>query len=197
MKLTQPWFKIVEPNPFIESIGNREDILAADLGDVISAEANPIYSDVKLFVDTTYFTEGLIRLLKSVREKIISGKGNSIIRLQTYLGGGKTHSLIALYHYLTSRGEQFSLKEVGLPSNLKLVSIIGTQLNPLEGHRIENVNIQTLWGELAYQLQGKNGYNQLLTNDKEKVTPGKNKLHTLLKESELINNSKFWIFPYL
>ena len=88
----------------MESIGNREDILSADLGDVISGEADPIYLDVELFVDTTFFTEGLTRLLKSVQEKIISGKGNSVIRLQTYLGGGKTHSLIALYHYLNSGG---------------------------------------------------------------------------------------------
>ena len=96
----QSWFQVVQPYEFIEELGKREELLVADLGDVISGIAHPIYKDPELFVRTTYFTPGLLRLLQRVQSKINSGVGNGVIRVQNFFGGGKTHSLIALYHFL-------------------------------------------------------------------------------------------------
>jgi hypothetical protein len=177
----------VEPHSFIESIGNREDLLVADLGDVISGVANQIYLDTELFVTTTYFTKGLTRLLRSVYEKITLDKGNSIFRLQSYLGGGKTHNLIALHHFLKFKGKFFPLSGIGdFPDDIKVVNIIGTHLNPLEGRKVKNLNINTLWGELAYQLEGVEGYQQLESNDIRRISPGKEKIFNLLEKTQSI-----------
>ncbi|MHA1513018.1 MAG: DUF499 domain-containing protein [Candidatus Hodarchaeales archaeon] len=179
----QPWFQVVEPYDFIEELGKREELLVADLGDVISGIAHPIYKNPELFVKTTFFTSGLLRLLQRVQNKITSGSGNGVIRLQNYLGGGKTHSLIALYHFLHNHGDLFSfLPNTELPRDMSVVSITGTHLNPLEGRKVENFEIRTIWGEIAYQLSGTEGYELIAENDRQRISPGKEILQILFKQ---------------
>ncbi|MHA1444425.1 MAG: DUF499 domain-containing protein, partial [Candidatus Hodarchaeales archaeon] len=179
----QPWFQVVEPYDFIEELGKREELLVADLGDVISGIAHPIYKNPELFVKTTFFTSGLLRLLQRVQNKITSGSGNGVIRLQNYLGGGKTHSLIALYHFLHNHGDLFSfLPNTELPRDISVVSITGTHLNPLEGRKVENFEIRTIWGEIAYQLSGTEGYELIAENDRQRISPGKEILQILFKQ---------------
>jgi hypothetical protein len=179
----QPWFQVVEPYEFIGELGKREELLVADLGDVISGIAHPLYKDPELFVRTTFFTSGLLRLLKRVQNKLNSGTGNAVIRLQNYLGGGKTHSLIALYHFLNNHENLFSfLPKTVLPSDISVVSITGTHLNPLEGRKIENLEIRTIWGEIAYQLSGIEGFKLIAENDRKRISPGKELLQMLFKQ---------------
>ena len=179
----QSWFQVVQPYEFIEELGKREELLVADLGDVISGIAHPIYKDPELFVRTTFFTQGLLRLLHRVQNKITSGTGNGVITLQNYLGGGKTHSLIALYHFLQNHTKLFSfLPNTELPKNLAVVCITGTHLNPLEGRKVENLEIRTIWGEIAYQLLGTEGYELVEENDSKRISPGKEILQILLKK---------------
>jgi len=176
----KPWFQVVEPYEFIEELGKREELLVADLGDVISGIAHPIYKDPELFVRTTFFTPGLLRLLHRVQNKLTSGIGNGVIRLQNYLGGGKTHSLIALYHFLHNHSNLFSfLPNTELPSDITVVCITGTHLNPLEGRKVENLEIRTIWGEIAYQLSGTEGYALIAENDRKRISPGKEVLQIL------------------
>ncbi|MCK4849354.1 MAG: ATP-binding protein, partial [Candidatus Heimdallarchaeota archaeon] len=181
----RPWFQVVEPYEFIGELGKREELLVADLGDVISGIAHPIYKDPELFVKTTYFTSGLLRLLQRVQSKINSGTGNGVIRLQNYLGGGKTHSLIALYHFLHNHEALFSfLPNTALPNDISVVNITGTHLNPLEGRKVENFEIRTIWGEIAYQLSGIDGFQLIAENDRKRISPGKEILQLLFKQNK-------------
>ncbi|PWI48343.1 hypothetical protein CEE45_07040 [Candidatus Heimdallarchaeota archaeon B3_Heim] len=183
----QPWFKVVKPYQFIESLGKREDLLVADLGDVLTGVAHLMYRDPELFVKTTHFTSGLIQFLESIQRKITTGEGNSIIRVQTRFGGGKTHSLIAIHHFLTNR--RFFSQNISvstLSCNPKTVRIIGTHLNPLEGRQETDSHIYTLWGELAYQVRGNEGYKIVQDNDQKRISPGKASLFTLLQSCEPI-----------
>ncbi len=181
----QPWFQVVQPYEFIEELGKREELLVADLGDVISGIAHPIYKDPDLFVRTTFFTSGLIRLLQRVQEKINSGVGNGVIRLQNYFGGGKTHSLIALYHFLHNHKNLFSfLPNSVLPDDISVVSIIGTQLNPLKGRKVKGLKIRTIWGEIAYQLLGSEGLKLIEENDRKRISPGKEIIRILFKQKK-------------
>jgi predicted AAA+ superfamily ATPase len=142
------WYDLAEPYEFIDSLSKNEELLVADLGNVIFNIADPIYQDPSLFVKTTYFTGGLVRLLNAVSSKLYEGKGNSVIKIQTKFGGGKTHALIALYHYLKVGENHFDFIKKPLPKEIRVVSIVGTHLNPLRGHKINNTIIKTLWGEM-------------------------------------------------
>src|SRR5689334_1397793 len=78
----------------------KEEIFAAKLKDVIDGTADPVYQDPAIFFDNTYPTEGLKLLLTDALGRVTGQRptSNPIIRLETAFGGGKTHSLIALYH---------------------------------------------------------------------------------------------------
>ncbi len=171
------WYDIVEPHEDIKKGNFDESIFAAKLGDVVLGKAAVDYNEPSLFFKKTYFTEGITNLLSMVYNKLDGGKGSSVIEIKTPFGGGKTHALIAIYHYLKNGSKVKSQLPQGLQLiDAKVAVIVGTQLNPVEGHNRDGVTIQTIWGEIAYQLAGKKGYEQFEKNDKKRVAPGKEKL---------------------
>ena len=64
--------------------------------------AEPEYQDAEKFFARTFITEGMRLLLQSVAERLSGRGGDPVIQLQTAFGGGKTHTLLAVYH-LASR----------------------------------------------------------------------------------------------
>jgi hypothetical protein len=74
------------------------DVFAADLWEVFKGRAPVEYQDPDLFFRKTYITDGLNNLLNITGKRLKGEGGDPIIQLQTPFGGGKTHSLIALYH---------------------------------------------------------------------------------------------------
>ncbi|GAG63448.1 unnamed protein product, partial [marine sediment metagenome] len=179
----KPWYEIVEPFTTIQSGQIEETEFTPDLKDIIEGKTSQYYQDPKKFFKITYMTRGLLRLFHNVQNKVTLGKGNAVIKLQTPFGGGKTHALIAIYHFAVN-GKTIAriLPECFTQIDTKLLAIEGTHLNPLEGHKCENLCIQTLWGEIAYQLGGNEGYKQFEENDKKMISPGKEKLNTFLKD---------------
>ena len=177
------WYDIIEPHQDIK-IGNYdESVFAADLGDVIAGTAQNEYKDPLLFLKKTYFTKGIINLLIHVYKMLSEGKGSSIIEIKTAFGGGKTHSLIAIYQFIKNT-EKFTkiIPEITEPVNAKIGVVVGTHLNPLEGNTREGVKIQTLWGEIAYQIGGLEAYKEFENNDRERIAPGKEKLKSFLSK---------------
>ncbi len=159
----------------------REDIFAARLKDVVDGVADPIYSDPVIFFENTYPTEGLKTLLIDSLGRLIgdaAGK-NAIIRLETAFGGGKTHSLIALYHVASGAVSSETIEQITGKANLqpkvgeiKIASVVGSDLDPTIGiyHPEDGVTTLTLWGELAYQLGGPDGY--ALVQESEQLKSG-------------------------
>lgn len=128
------------------------DVFAADLWQVAQGKAPDDYQDPDLFFKKTFITKGLKNILEIAKERLEGKSGDSIIQLQTPFGGGKTHTLIALYH---------KAKEW----NAKVVVIDGTALGPRE---------KTLWEEMERQLTG----SVKLTGGN--IAPGKKKLIDIL-----------------
>lgn len=119
------------------------DVFAADLHEVSLDKGSDEYRDSKIFFEKTYLTKGLNNLL-SVVERRINGKGGDpVIQLQTPFGGGKTHSLIAIYH----KANEWKANKV-----------------VIVGEKIEATD--TLWGLIEKQLTGK------ITKFKDKHAPG-------------------------
>ena len=93
-----PWKKLIEPHRDVASGVFVQAEFAADLSKVHAGSASSEYADPREFYSRTYLTEGLRRLLTSAAERLAGKGGEPVVELQTNFGGGKTHSLLALYH---------------------------------------------------------------------------------------------------
>src|SRR3989338_5930866 len=100
------WRQVVTPHRDIRNGKFDESVFAADLADVVADRGPAEYRDAETFFRKTYPTQGLLKLLTAVLSRLAGvGKGQAVIQLQTPFGGGKTHSLLTLYHLL-QHGEQ-------------------------------------------------------------------------------------------
>jgi predicted AAA+ superfamily ATPase len=68
-----------------------------------SSDTSRDYSPIEFF-NRTYLTEGLRNLIGGVVDRL-SGDPNAspVVNLQTNFGGGKTHSMLALWHFAGRR----------------------------------------------------------------------------------------------
>jgi len=179
------WFDIVEPHEDIKAGDFDESVFAAKLDEVFSGIAPPDYSDPYIFFTKTYFTAGITDILKKVQRKLSEGKGSGVIEIQTPFGGGKTHALVSIYHYIKNGNKVKSLLPEGLELvNAKIAVVVGNVLSPLEGRNVNGINIKTLWGEIAYQLAEENGYRIFEADDTSRIPPGKDKLRKFLEEHQ-------------
>jgi hypothetical protein len=176
------WFDIIPPHADIRSGHFDEAVFAADLGDVAAGTAAPDYNDPYLFFKKTYLTDGLQNLLARVNQKLVQGQGGSVVEIQTPFGGGKTHSLVAITHYLKHGAQVRELLPPGMDLPQPRMSVIaGNHWNPLEGMRGNGLRRHTFWGELAYQIGGREGYEAFRRNDEARVSPGKAALREFLE----------------
>ena len=167
----------------------QQSEFAADLTAVRSGKATPEYGDAKAFYERTFITEGMGRLLSQVAQRLNGKGGEPVIQLQTAFGGGKTHTMLAVYH-LASR--QCPLGElVGIPALLDHVGLMdvpqaqiavldGTAHAPGQPWKHGKQPIRTLWGELAWQLGKAEGLAMVQEADANGTSPGKDVLIELL-----------------
>lgn len=160
----------------------REEEFAARLSWALSpGPATPkVYADPELFFSRTYPTGGLKTLLHDVLGRL-SGRdptAPSIFRLETGFGGGKTHNLIALVHAVSGRASPEALARFVAPDRLprgpiQIAAIVGEDLSPASGLSHDGgPTTWTLWGELAWQLGGLQGYELVKREDLERTVPG-------------------------
>ena len=190
MALT-PWREVVTPHPDVAAGRYNQAEFAADLAAVLAGTADPEYLDPKEFFARTYLTEGMQRLLVSTVERA-SGKGGApIVQLKTAFGGGKTHTMLALFHLVgrnasidQMEGTESIIGDAGvreLPHS-RLAVIAGTSLNPAETRRVNGITVRTLWGDIAAQLGGQDGYAIVRAADEKRVAPGANDLVTVFNQ---------------
>ena len=168
----------------------KDEIFRASLTDVHEIEAEDVYQDPSAFFEHTYRTDGLKTLLNEVLGRLTGVKaGNSpVIRLETSFGGGKTHNLIALYHMAGGKVSPDLVSDL-LPKKLipskpiRVIPLIGSDLDPSEGMNHGKITTYTLWGELAFQAGGSDGYKSMEKSDNERVRPGEKSIKNLLGKS--------------
>lgn len=184
-----PWRQILAPHPDVASRRFINAEFAADLYVVAHGKACEEYRDPEAFFARTYLTSGLRTLLETAASRLSGRPVDPVVELQTSFGGGKTHALLALYHLMSGvaleklSGVQKLLASIGieeLPAVRRAV-VVGTKLTA--GQVIEKPDgtvIRTLWGEIAYQLGGRDGYALLAGADETGTSPGA-ALDTLLQ----------------
>jgi predicted AAA+ superfamily ATPase len=184
-----PWRTVMLPHQDVAAGRYRQAEFAADLSQVARGEGGPEYRDPREFFARTYMTEGLRLLLVNGLKRLTNTGGESVVDLQTTFGGGKTHSMLALWHVATPGidasqlpGFERVLEEAAvaaLPS-IKRAALVGTALSPVTPRFEEGHEIRTLWGELAWRLGGADALATIADADRQGVPPGADALRALL-----------------
>jgi len=177
----KPWREVITPHPDVASGRYQQAEFAADLWQVHLGEGSDEYRKPVEFFRRTYLTESLKRLLVGGVQRIAGTGGDPVVQLQTNFGGGKTHSMLALYHLFSGAtpselaGVDAVLAEAGVKSlpTAKRVVLVGNKISP--GNPVTKADgtvVHTLWGEMAYQLGGKKAYARIAKDDERATNPG-------------------------
>lgn len=173
-----PWPQVARPDEDI--LGGRfdESVFAAKLADVhFAATADPDYQDPERFFRKTALTRGLREFLTEVIKRL-AGTPNTepVIDLLTSFGGGKTHAMIAARHLAVAGrdagdwpgvGELLNDAKLRAAPNADVAVLVGDYLDPRDG----TDGRLTMWGEMAFQLAGKDGYVLMEGHDRDRMAP--------------------------
>lgn len=189
------WREVIQPHPDVAKGQYKNAEFAADLAQVARGEGAFEYYDAVEFFARTYVTEGMTGLLEQALRRVSGKDGEPVIQLKTAFGGGKTHSMLALYHLLRGRvsiekipSAKPVLNRAGVNSipRTNVAVLVGTALDPTKAKRPQNlpgITINTLWGEMAAQLAESAGdlklYDYVKEADKKGVSPGSEALKNL------------------
>ncbi|MEW6072554.1 MAG: Swt1 family HEPN domain-containing protein [Planctomycetota bacterium] len=177
----KPWREAVTPHADVASGRYRQAEFAADLWQVQLGEGGDEYRDPGEFFRRTYLTDTLKRLLVNAVRRLTGEGGDPVVQLQTNFGGGKTHSMLALYHLFGGTqpaelaGIEGVLQEAGATSlpAVRRVVLVGTKLSPGSPRtKPDGTVVRTLWGELAWQLGGREAFERVRADDERATSPG-------------------------
>jgi len=188
----KPWRELVMPHRDVATGNYMQAEFAADLAQVHKGEGSDEYRDPVEFFKRTYVTEGMKDLLDGALKRLDGKDGDPVVELQTNFGGGKTHSMLALYH-LFSGADATSLQgvervladtDVTRPAKANRAVLVGTALSPGEvDTKHDGTQVRTMWGEMAWQLGGADGYALVAESDAKGVSPGSSVLAELMRRT--------------
>jgi len=184
-----PWREVVTPHPDVASGRYQQAEFAADLWQVYLGEGTDEYRQPTEFFRRTFLTDSLRKLLVGAVQRLSDAGGDPVVQLQTNFGGGKTHSMLALYHLFSGvepadlPGADAVLAEAGVQSLPKVnrVVLVGNKISPGNpAKKKDGTVIRTLWGELAWQLgnsaggpkEAKRAYERVRADDEKATSPG-------------------------
>ncbi len=188
-----PWREVIKPHDDVIDGSFAQAEFAADLHQVYTGKASAIeYGDPLEFFKRSYITPGIKTLLVNAAQRINGKGGEPVIQTKTGFGGGKTHSLIALYHLATStqklvagnKDVQAIFREAQVEPaegrDAKVSVLSGVILSPTDPDKTEKGDpLNTLWGVMAYQLGGQESYNIVGEAARTGTAPGGNQLDRL------------------
>jgi hypothetical protein len=190
----RPWREVAQPHPDVLEARFTDAEFAANLAHVDQGIGSEEYTDPLAFFRITYLTEGLSRVLRTAAERFAKKGGDPVIGLQTNFGGGKTHTMLALYHLAgavkagyqpaTLHGIKDILDAAGLGSlpEVQRAVFVGTHKGPSEvmfaaGGR----EVRTVWGYIAYRLGGWDAVDHIAESEAKRTNPGSEKLIQILE----------------
>ena len=191
-----PWRQVIKPNPDVSQGTFRQAEFAADLQQVHNGRANATeYGNPVSFFNHTYITPGIRTLLVNTLQRLSGSGGDPVIQTKTGFGGGKTHSLIALYHLVNNAGALVNasdeadahrtsaeiramMEDAGLTPGdglrARVAVLDGTHLSTTDTTVTEETgdSLDTLWGQMAYQLGGQDAYEIVGAAARRGTAPG-------------------------
>ena len=202
------WREVIQPREDVIGGDSSQSRFAASLSDVYAGRADWDYADPFAFFLRTYLTGGIETLLVNALKRLSGGGGEPVIQTKTVFGGGKTHSLIALYHLVDSGdalinpGEDLldpdanaekrrvsgEIREIirkaglnpedGIPGKVAVIDC-----NEITATTTEKTHagdpLNTIWGVIAYQLGGQSAYDIIGDAARGWTAPGTAELRRL------------------
>lgn len=191
----RPWRSVVAPQDDVARGHFKTAEFALDLATVAKGGARLEYQDPREFFSRTYITDGMESLLETALRRVSATNGDDgdpVVELKTAFGGGKTHSMLAVYHLMRMSAHARDLPGVAdvmdragvpsLPDKVYVATLVGTDLDPssFKNPPFLSGKVNTLWGEMAYQLCLQRGdpapYSIIRSADSKSVAPGTEKL---------------------
>ncbi|MBT3270812.1 ATP-binding protein, partial [Candidatus Poribacteria bacterium] len=183
--MVRAWRDIIHPHPDVAAGRYAQAEFAADLASVTAGTADPEYGDPAEFFGRTFLTGGMTELLAATALRLSGRGGEPVVQLKTAFGGGKTHSMLAMYHLFGAKADAAALAGAGavgeragigeLP-RANVAAVVGTAVRSTTPYRVNGVEVRTLWGNIAAQLGGHDGYAMLASDDQAGVSPGSDAL---------------------
>jgi hypothetical protein len=183
-KTLRPWIEVALPHPDVLENRFKQAEFAADLFAVDSGNAEGDYATPRGFFGITFLTDGLKRVLVSALQRLSGQGGDPVIGLQTAFGGGKTHTLLALYHlarHMAEGGEPADLpglaplvKGIGNTAwpKPRLAAFVGSSKGPDVSLTLKDgPQLRTLWGYLAWRIAGNAGLKLLAEAEAARTNP--------------------------
>jgi predicted AAA+ superfamily ATPase len=185
MAMLKPWYKVVIPREDLRE-GRPLDAseFAVHLDHVREGRAPADYQNPARFFERTFLAKNLGTLAAGVVRRLsgIKVETSPIYNLTTQFGGGKTHALTLLYHLAQGGAAAASWK--GVPSILEAAGVktapqaaiavfVGTEFDAISGRGGKNGEPirHTPWGEIAFQLNGTEGFATVAKHDEQRTAP--------------------------
>lgn len=199
----KPWREVIKPNQEVAQGSYQQAEFAADLQQVYDGRADTTqYGNPVGFFNHTYITPGIRTLLVNTLRRLAGKGGHPVIQTKTGFGGGKTHSLIALYHLVRNSDVLLNYQE-GVDTRVssevraiieeadynedpvdlgRVAVLVGTFLSATDPDETENGDpLNTLWGVMAHQLGGQEGYDLIGEASRRGTAPGGSQLDVLFR----------------
>lgn len=181
-----PWRKTCKLRPEIRERHLRSSDFAVDLHQVVNGWPGgnrPFYCDPKQFFATTYATDNLRQFCKIVLRRLAGENGGeAVINVAQTFGGGKSHTLTALY-FLTTLGRRIPKEEISVqailndagmkhPSAATVAAVSFDKVDWIKGCEVTSPDgkkrsFRMPWNLLAWQLLGEKGI-KILARDESK-----------------------------
>ena len=177
----KPWREVVTPHDDVARGTYQQAEFAADLWQVHLGQGADEYRDPVEFFRRTFLTESLKGLLVGALQRLHGNSGDPVVQLQTNFGGGKTHSMLALYHLfsgidprsLPGMDDVLAEAEVTTLPDVRRVVLVGNKISPGNPDvKPDGTVVRTLWGELAWQLGGSEAFDLIVWDDERATNPG-------------------------
>jgi hypothetical protein len=201
MAKLKPWYQVVTPR---EDLRQNRALEASEFAVHLDhirtgvASVPKDYSDPARFFERTYLTQSLMELASQLARRLngMQLETSAVFNMATQFGGGKTHSLTALYHL--ARGGDAAMKWQGVDRILtkaqvkslpvaKTATFVGTEFDPLSGRSQPGEPLRrTPWGEIAWQLGGAEAFAKVAQHDEKKVAPAGDVIREMLPSGPVL-----------
>jgi hypothetical protein len=171
----------------------KDAIFAADFGDVIADHAGTpdVYRNPVLFFRNTHPARDLAKIVREVFAALgKAGEPGLALRLSTGFGGGKTHTLLTLWHLARGIGDGTLGVELlpanGRPKSVHVAAVDGAKAGHPVFAQHGGVVVRSLAGELAYQFGGAAAVKALGAADDANAQPTERALEAFLPEGPIV-----------
>jgi predicted AAA+ superfamily ATPase len=185
MAKLKPWYQVVTPR---EDLRDNRPLDASEFAIHIDQiregrGAPKDYIEPDRFFERTYVTGSLLDLASQTVRRLsgIQLETSAVFNMSTQFGGGKSHSLTALYHLgkhgdkaKSWKGVNTILERAGVPTipEAAVAVFMGKEFDSLNGRGGGDEPVRkTPWGEIAWQLGGAKSFAAVEQHEREFIEP--------------------------